>query len=70
MADEGLLPPKDNGGWRSAVGDTEPKPKPDERVMLTSHIHRGLGFPPSVFFLSVYDYYGVQPNNLTPNSVL
>ena len=23
MADEGLLPPKDNGGWRSAFGDTE-----------------------------------------------
>ena len=54
MADEGLLPPKDNGGWRSAFGDPEPKPKPDERVMLTSHIHRGLGFPPSLFFLEVW----------------
>ena len=38
--------------------------------MLTSHIHRGLGFPPSTFFLEVCEHYGLQPHNLTPNSVL
>ena len=70
MAAEGLIPPKKDGGWRSAFGDLVPKPRPDERVMLTSHIHRGLGFPPSLFFLEVCSYYGLQPHNLTPNSIL
>ena len=70
MAKEGLIPPKEDGGWRSAFGDPEPKPCPNERVMLTSHIHRGLGFPPSLFFLEVCSHYGLQPHNLTPNSVL
>ena len=55
---------------RSAFANSEPKPKPDERVMLTSHVHRGLGFPPSLFFLEVCKHYGLQPHNLTPNSVL
>ena len=70
LAAEGLIPPKENGGWRSAFGETVPKPNSDERVMLTSHILRGLGFPPSRFFLDVCDCYGLQPHNLTPNSVL
>ena len=70
MASEGLIPPKKDGGWRSAFGDLVPKPRPDERVMLTSHIHRGLGFPPSLFFLEVCNHYGLQPHNLTPNSIL
>ena len=70
LAAEGLIPPKENGGWRSAFGETVPKPNSDERVMLTSHILRGLGFPPSHFFLDVCDCYGLQPHNLTPNSVL
>ena len=70
MAAEGLIPPKEDGGWRSAFGDLVPKPQPGERVMLTSHIQRGLGFPPSLFFLEVCSHYGLQPHNLTPNSVL
>ena len=37
MAAEGLIPSKEDGGWRSAFGDLMPKPKPNERVMLTSH---------------------------------
>ena len=70
MADEGLIPAKEDSGWRSVEGDVEPKPQPDKRVMLTSHIHPGLGFPPSLFFLIVCEHYGLQPHNMTPNSVL
>ena len=58
MADEGVIPAKKDGGWRSAEGDTEPKPQPGEQVMLTSHFHRDLGFPPrfsSLVSLSTMD---------------
>ena len=70
MAEEGLIPPHKDGGWRSAEGEDVPNPQADERVMLTSHIFRGLGFPPSTFFLDVCEHYGLQPHNLTPNSIL
>ena len=70
MEDEGLLPPSSISQWRSAEGVHVPKAKQGERVMLVSHIIRGLGIPPSVFCLEVLDYYGLQPHNLSPNSLL
>lgn len=70
MAKEVMLPPKKDSVWRSAEGEKEPHPHEGERVMLVSHILRGLGLPPSAFFQSVCDYYGVQPHNLSPNNVL
>jgi len=67
LENDGLLPA---GIWRSAENHPEPDPQNGERVMLVSHIDRGLGFPPSAFFLEVLSHYGVQPHNLTPNSIL
>lgn len=67
---EGLIPPKKVCPWRAATGDDTPAPSPEERVMLTSHIYRGLSLPPSDFFTEVLDYYGLQPHNLGPNSIL
>jgi hypothetical protein len=33
-------------------------------------VERGLSLPPSEFFLSVLDTYGLQPHNIYPNSFL
>ena len=60
--------PKDE--WRLSEEDQEPKSEDGERVILASHVLRGLGFPPSAFFIQVLKHYGVQPHNLTPNSIL
>ena len=48
MVKDGFLP---NKKYRLSVEDTEPSPKDGERVILASHIQRGLGFPPSSFFI-------------------
>ena len=55
--------------WWLSEEDLVPSPKNGERVILAS-ILRVLGFPPSAFFLEVLQHYGVQPHNLTPNSIL
>ena len=67
---EGILPPKELCRWRSAFGHPIPAPKGDERVMLTSHLLRGLSLPPSKFFLSVLDYYSLQPHTIGRNNIL
>ena len=50
MEKEGLIPSRKTCAWRAAAGDDTPAPSPEERVMLTSHIYRGLSLPPSDFF--------------------
>ena len=50
--------------------ETEPAPHGDERVILVSHLLRGMTLPPSPFFSSVLEYYGLQPHNIAPNSIL
>ena len=46
---EGILPPKENCHWRSAYGHPAPDPTGDERVLLVSHLLRGLSLPPHPF---------------------
>ena len=48
----------------------EPEPQGDERVVLVSHLLCGMTLPPSAFFTSVLEYYGLQPHNIAPNSIL
>ena len=67
---EGIIPPRTVCHWRSAEGHHVPAPDGDERVILVSHLLRGLSLPPSEFFVSVLDYYGLQPHNLGPSSIL
>lgn len=70
MEKEGLIPSRKVCAWRAAAGDDTPAPTPEERVVLTSHVYRGLSLPPSDFLTEVLDYYGLQPHNLGPNSIL
>ena len=67
MEDEGLL---SQNQWQCARGHLLPAPENDERILFTTHVDRGLSFPPSEFFLEVLNYYQVQLHNLPPNSVL
>jgi hypothetical protein len=66
---EGLIPPRERCTWRSAVGDLIPAPR-GEIVALMSHIERGISFPLSDFCSAVFNFYQVQPFQLSPNSVL
>src|SRR5664279_1353095 len=70
MEAEGMILPKAVCQWRAGEGDPEPAPKYGKRVILASHLARGLGLPPSDFFCEVLNEYGLQPHNLTPNIVL
>jgi hypothetical protein len=47
-----------------------PKLDPDERVLTKAWVERGLSLPCSEFFLSVLNTYGLQPQNICPNSYL
>jgi hypothetical protein len=50
--------------------EAEPSPQGGERVMMKMHVERGFSLPPSEFFRKVLDHYGLQPHNLSPNSIL
>ena len=66
----GYLPTREDCRWRAALGDIIPAPEAGERVILTSHLVRGMALPPSAFFSEVLDHYGLQPHNIAPNSIL
>ena len=71
LEEEGYLPTGKNRGWRLPKADeVPPKPKADEVVMTVAALERGFSFPPSAFFCKVLETYGLQPHNMTPNSVL
>ena len=55
---------------RASKGVVIPNPVGDERVILASHLLHGMALPPSEFFCEVLDYYGLQPHNIVPSSVL
>ena len=70
LVDGGFLPTKAECSWRAPGDETVPTPQGDERVILVSHLLRGMTLPPSAFFSSVLEYYGLQPHNIAPNSIL
>ena len=70
LVEGGFLPPKAECSWRAPGDETVQTPQGDERVILVSHLLRGMTLPPSAFFSSVLDYYGLQPHNIAPNSIL
>ncbi|KAK1691950.1 hypothetical protein QYE76_008647 [Lolium multiflorum] len=61
----GFLQP---GSWRSVPNELAPAPRDDEMVL--TKVERGFSFPPSDFFLEILKAYGLQPHNISPNSVL
>ena len=72
MADDGVIPPSSSTSpaWRSALDDPYPTPVRDERVLLSSHVSRGFSLPPLAFLIEIFDHYGLQLHNITPNSLL
>ncbi|KAK1696929.1 hypothetical protein QYE76_013626 [Lolium multiflorum] len=64
---EGFLQP---GSWRTTPNALTPVPQDDEMVLTKALVERGFSFPPSDFFLEILKAYGLQPHNISPNSVL
>ncbi|KAK1606199.1 hypothetical protein QYE76_029872 [Lolium multiflorum] len=64
---EGFLQP---GSWRSTPNALAPAPQDNEMVLTKALVERGFSFPPSDFFLEILKAYGLQPHNISPNSVL
>ena len=53
--DDGLLPRE--GCRLPGPGEIEPHPKPDERVLLLSHLDRGFALPPPSVFVGFPCFY-------------
>ena len=70
LVEGGFLPTKADCAWRAPGNEQEPAPQGDERVILVSHLLRGMTIPPSAFFSAVLEYYGLQLHNIAPNSIL
>ncbi|KAK1664399.1 hypothetical protein QYE76_052558 [Lolium multiflorum] len=64
---EGFLQP---GSWRTTPNALAPAPQDNEMVLTKALVERGFSFPPSDFFLEILKAYGLQPHNISPNSVL
>ncbi|KAK1616694.1 hypothetical protein QYE76_022211 [Lolium multiflorum] len=64
---EGFLKPK---SWQTIPGSLVPAPEAGEMVVTKALVERGFSFPPSDFFSEILKEYGLQPHNISPNSVL
>ncbi|KAK1617644.1 hypothetical protein QYE76_023161 [Lolium multiflorum] len=64
---EGFLKP---ASWRTVPGSLAPAPEAGEMVVTKALVERGFSFPPSDFFSEILKEYGLQPHNISPNSVL
>ncbi|KAK1630717.1 hypothetical protein QYE76_005032 [Lolium multiflorum] len=64
---EGFLRP---GSWRTLPGSLALAPEAGEMVVTKALVERGFSFPPSDFFSEILKAYGLQPHNISPNSVL
>src|SRR3954466_14018507 len=71
MVAEGYLPTMEGLAGRGApAGEVTPSTQAGEKVYLKAQLVRGVSLPISHFFLSVLNHYRVQPQNLSPNSIL
>jgi hypothetical protein len=53
---KGLLAPK---SWKFTKKSITPTPAPNERVFTKTWVEQGISLPPSEFFLSVLNTYGL-----------
>ena len=53
-----------------APGQEIPSPQPGESVVFVSHFLRGLGFPTDPFVRGLMFYYGLEFDDLAPESIL
>jgi hypothetical protein len=70
MESEGTVAPQAESGWRTDFKAPVPLPNPSEIVMLKFHVERGLSMPPSLFFMNLLKYYGLQLHHISPNSLV
>jgi hypothetical protein len=70
MEGEGTVAPQAELGWRTDFKAPVPLPNPSEIVMLKFHVERGLSMPPSLFFMNLLKYYGLQLHHISPNSLV
>ncbi|KAK1666242.1 hypothetical protein QYE76_054401 [Lolium multiflorum] len=66
LQNEGMI----SSHWSFMRDSDVPKPDADERVMTKAWVERGLSLPPTEFFLSILNTYGLQPHNICQNSYL
>ncbi|KAK1630073.1 hypothetical protein QYE76_004388 [Lolium multiflorum] len=64
---EGFLQP---GSWRTVPGALIPAPEAGEWVLTKVLVERGFSLPPSDFFTEILKAYNLQPDNISPNSIL
>jgi hypothetical protein len=65
-----FLREKEVNMWRVAAGDPYLMEKnPDEILMFTRFVERGLALPASNFFKGLLEYYGIEYLNLNPNGI-
>jgi hypothetical protein len=56
--------------WCAAAGDPYSMEKnPDEILMFTRYMERGLALSASNFFKGLLEYYGIEYLNLNPNGI-
>jgi hypothetical protein len=63
-------PPKGISWWRLEREGDMPLPRDDEVVVLALFYKRGIGFPLHPFVQGLLFFYGLEIQNLYPNSVL
>jgi hypothetical protein len=70
LVNSGFLGEKEMDMWRAATGDPYPMEKnPDEVLMFSRFVERGLALPTSDFFKGLLKYYGIEYLNLNPNGI-
>jgi hypothetical protein len=70
LLNSSFLQEKEVDMWRAAAGDPYPMEKtPDEILMFTRFVDRGLALPVSDFFKGLIDYYGIEYLKLNPSGL-
>ena len=54
---------------RLSIGEIEPRPKDDERVVFSAHFERGFGLPAIDFFKSFLHTFQLQPHHLPAKAI-
>ena len=69
LVDRGLLRPKVELEWRTAVGEAFRTEDDKEAIVFASYFERGFGIPTSDFFRGLLHYYRIELVHLVPNSI-
>ncbi|KAE8807404.1 hypothetical protein D1007_16177 [Hordeum vulgare] len=65
-----MLPPASLVSVRIPDTETAPTPQEGEVVVFDKHFYRGFGLPASTFFPNWLIFFGLQPHQVAPNTIL